>query len=76
MNVAEISALVALVRAETEGMVAENQYRAHGGYSPAYTNTDFWLNPATVRLREELERRGVVDKPEPSTAGRSEGEEG
>ena len=59
MNVAELIALAALVRADTEAMIAGNQERAHEGYSPAYSDADFWANPATKALREELERRGL-----------------
>ena len=60
MNDAELIALAALVRAETEGMVAFNEQRAREGYAPSYGDGAFWGNPSTQKLREELERRAAA----------------
>ena len=63
MTDAELIGLAAIVHAETLGMVAENEYRVavHGERAtPAYVGTDFWNNPATERLREELQSRAVL----------------
>jgi hypothetical protein len=60
MNDAELIALAVLAKIETEGMIAFNEERAHGGYAPAYGELMMVTNPSTLELRRELERRGVL----------------
>jgi len=63
---AELIALAALVWVETQGMIAFNEERAHEGYAPAYGELLFVTNPSTLKLRKELERRGVLKETDDS----------
>ena len=60
MNDIELQALHTLVDTEIAAMIAENMMRTHGGYSPAYGDSQFLDLDCVKALDSELRRRKVI----------------
>jgi hypothetical protein len=61
INVSDHFVELQALMCERDGMSAENQYRSHAGYSPAYVSDDFNLIAEKMRALKIVE--GVQTQP-------------